>query len=125
MKRVYCYTAIVTLVIFSLTSSCKKEEPAKLLVVSTTPATNITASTATTGGTISSDGGTAITASGVCWSTNPNPSTSDSKTVDGAAIGQFVSSLTGLTGGTTYHVRAYAVNSVGTSYGADMQFSTL
>ena len=124
-KRICNYPVVLILLIFQLLNSCKKEEPAQLPVVSTTPATEVTVSTATSGGTITSDGGDLILESGVCWSTNPNPSTSDSKTVDGTAIGQFVSKLTGLVGGTSYHVRAYATNSVGTAYGADISFSTV
>ena len=126
MKRSFITFISVFLSFFLyLTSSCKKEESAVLPVVSTTPATEVTVSTATSGGTITTDGGDLILESGVCWSTNPNPSTSDTKTVDGTDIGQFVSKLTGLIGGTSYHVRAYATNSVGTAYGADISFSTL
>lgn len=123
MKRVL----VLLIFIFELffTASCKKEDPAQLPIVSTTPATNITVSTATSGGTITDDGGATVTANGVCWSTNANPSVNDSKTVDGGSIGQFVSNISSLTGGTTYHIRAYATNSVGTAYGADMSFATL
>lgn len=123
MKRVL----VLLIFIFELffTSGCKKEDPAQLPIVSTTPATNITVSTATSGGTITDDGGATVTANGVCWSTNTNPSVNDSKTVDGGSIGQFVSNISGLAGGTTYHIRAYATNSVGTAYGADMSFVTL
>lgn len=126
MKKLCSFrlTFVVSLALISIIS-CKKEDPAVLPVVSTTPATNITVSTATSGGTITSDGGATITAAGVCWGTNSNPSTNDSKTVDGTNVGQFVSNLTGLSAGTTYHVRAYATNSVGTGYGADISFSTL
>ncbi len=124
MKRVFSiYSVIVIVFALFLTTDCKKE--AKLPVVSTTPVTNITSTTATSGGTITSDGGATITANGVCWSTNANPSTTDSKTVDDNTTGQFVSSINGLTTGATYNVRAYATNSVGTAYGADMSFSTL
>lgn len=126
MKKAFSiYPIIIMVFTFILTTSCKKEEPAQLPIVSTTPATNIAVSTATSGGTITSDGGATISASGVCWSTNPDPSTNDSKTLDGTDIGQFASNLTGLSAGTTYHVRAYATNSVGTAYGADISFSTV
>jgi uncharacterized protein (TIGR02145 family) len=76
------------------------------------------------GGNITFDGGAAITARGVCWSTTPNPTISDSKTDDGTGSGSFPSSVTGLTPETTYHLRAYATNSAGTAYGADVQFTT-
>ena len=92
--------------------------------LTTSPVTAITSSTAGSGGNITSDGGAAITARGVCWSTTANPVTTDSKTIDGTGTGQFVSSITGLTAGTTYHLRAYATNSAGTAYGADIPFVT-
>jgi uncharacterized protein (TIGR02145 family) len=92
--------------------------------LSTGNITNITETTAESGGNISSDGEATITSRGVCWSTTGRPTTSDSKTVDGDGIGPYLSSITGLTPGTTYHVRAYATNSVGTRYGEDMTFST-
>ena len=69
---------------------------------------------------ITSDGNASVTSRGICWGLNSNPTISDSKTNDGTGDGQFVSSLTGLSAGSTYHVRAYATNSVGTAYGADL-----
>lgn len=119
------YSCLALIGLFLFISSCRKEEPAKLPIVSTTPATGITVNTATSGGLITADGGATIIANGVCWSTNINPTTNDSKTADAISNGQFVSNLTDLNGGTTYHVRAYATNAVGTAYGADMSFSTL
>jgi uncharacterized protein (TIGR02145 family) len=103
---------------------CKKDTQAKVPVLTTTPVTNITASTATSGGLISSDGGVAITVRGVCWSITADPTTADSKTTDGEGTGQFVSSIGNLSGGATYHVRAYATNSAGTAYGEDLTFTT-
>lgn len=92
-------------------------------LVTTDPGSNILAFSATSGGTCS-DGGALIISKGVCWSLSPNPTTSDSKTNEGPGEGTFTSSLTGLTFSTTYHVRAYATNSVGTSYGSDITFTT-
>lgn len=81
--------------------------------------------TATSGGTISSDGGAAVTARGVCWSTTPSPTISDSKAEMGSGIGSFTCSLTGLTPHKTYYIRSYATNSVGTSYGDELTFTSL
>ena len=92
--------------------------------LSTTSATAISLTAATTGGNITSDGGTTITNRGICWSTSPNPSISDNKLVNGNGTGSFTSNLVGLDGGTTYYVRAYATNAVGTGYGAQISFST-
>jgi len=92
--------------------------------LTTVAISGITASGATSGGTISSDGGGAITAKGVVWSTAANPTIANSKTTNGTGSGAFVSSITGLSANTTYHVRAYATNSAGTAYGNDITFTT-
>ena len=80
---------------------------------------------ATSGGVISNDGNAAITAKGVCWNIAGSPTISDAFTNDGTTSSPFISSITGLTAGTTYHVRAYATNSAGTAYGNDTTFTTL
>jgi uncharacterized protein (TIGR02145 family) len=76
------------------------------------------------GGTVTNDGGSAVTARGVCWSTASNPTISHSRTNDGGGTGIFTSTITSLSANTTYHVRAYATNSNGTNYGADIAFTT-
>ncbi|MEK7718341.1 MAG: fibrobacter succinogenes major paralogous domain-containing protein, partial [Bacteroidota bacterium] len=97
---------------------------ANLPTATTTSATSITATTATSGGNVTADGGGAVTARGVCWSTNANPTTANSKTSDGTGTGSFTSSITGLIPNTTYNIRAYATNSVGTAYGSNLSFTT-
>ena len=93
--------------------------------ITTTAISAITNTTASSGGTITTDGGAAVTARGVCWSTTPNPTIAlPTKTTDGTGIGTFTSAITGLTASTTYHVRAYATNSMGTAYGSDVSFNT-
>lgn len=93
---------------------------------STTDATLITLTSASSGGTITSDGGASITSRGVCWSTTvTSPTVADSKTNDGSGIGTFTSSLTGLLSRTRYYLRSYATNSVGTAYGVGITFNTL
>ncbi len=96
----------------------------KTPTVSTTAISNIGAFTATTGGNVTADGSSAVTARGVCWSTSPSPTISDNKTSDGIGTGIYASSLTGLTNATTYYVRAYSTNGVGTAYGAEVSFTT-
>ena len=93
--------------------------------VSTTAVSSISNTTAISGGTISNNGGGAISFSGVVWSTNENPTIADSKTTENATSGAYVSNLSGLSAGTTYYVRAYATNSAGTSYGSQVSFTTL
>ena len=93
--------------------------------LTTTAISAITASSATSGGEVTATGGATITVQGVCWSTSQNPTTAlPTKTSDGTAS-PFTSSITGLAAGTTYYVRAYATNSVGTSYGNELSFTTL
>ena len=94
-------------------------------VVTTTAASSITSSTASAGGNVTSDGGVAVTARGVCWGTSANPTTAGSYTANGSGTGAFTSSLSGLSANTTYHIRAYATNVNGTFYGSDLTFTTL
>jgi len=93
-------------------------------VLTTNPISSIGTNSAVSGGNVTSDGGASITARGVCWSSSPSPTTTDSKTIDGSGTGSFTSSITGLTAGTTYYIRAYAINSEGTSYGNEVSFTT-
>jgi uncharacterized protein (TIGR02145 family) len=98
--------------------------PTTPILVTTSP-TNLTTSTATSGGNITSDGGATITARGICWSTAANPTIAlTTRTLDGSGTGAFTSSITGLNANTTYYVRAYATNSVGTAYGPQQTFTT-
>jgi len=96
-----------------------------LALLTTDAITAIADVTATGGGEITDDSGYAVTARGVCWSTEELPTIADSLTSDGSGTGVFVSSLTGLTAETTYYVRSYATNSQGTSYGNQVSFTTL
>lgn len=96
-----------------------------LPTVETSAVTEITQTTATTGGTITSDGGAEITSRGVCWSTNQNPTINDMLTSNGSGVGTFASSIENLLANTTYYVRAYATNSEGTAYGENFSFVTL
>jgi uncharacterized protein (TIGR02145 family) len=97
----------------------------QLATVTTANITNITHNSATGGGNVTNDGGATVTARGICWGTNPNPTLADNFTVNGSGTGSFTSNITGLTPNTTYYVRAYATNSVGTNYGNQVSFTTL
>ena len=92
--------------------------------LTTTAISAITQTTATGGGNVTSDGGIPVVKRGVCWNISGSPTITDSKTEDGEGTGSFVSSLTGLTGNTTYYVRAYATNLAGTAYGEEVSFKT-
>ena len=94
-------------------------------VVTTAAASAISAISATAGGNVTSDGGSSITARGVCWGIASGPTISASHTVDGSGTGTFSSSLTGLTDNTLFYYRAYATNSTGTVYGNELTFTTI
>ena len=98
---------------------------ASISTLTTSAITGITQTTATGGGNITLDGGSPVTAYGICWSTSTNPTVAlTTKTSDGTGTGTFYSYLTGLTSSTTYYVRAYATNAVGTAYGSNVTFTT-
>ncbi len=99
--------------------------PIELPTITSTAVTTITHTTANSGGNVTDNGGAVLLAKGVCWSLAMNPTTTDAKTTDGTATGVFVSSLTNLLPSTTYYLRAYATNSVGTVYGAQIEFTTI
>jgi hypothetical protein len=94
-----------------------------LATLTTDAITNIAATTATSGGNITNDGGAPVTQRGVCWSTVTAPTTADNLTNDGTGTGTFVSNMTGLTTGIPYFVRAYAITLAGTAYGNEQTFT--
>jgi hypothetical protein len=95
-------------------------------IVTTTAVTAISGSTANTGGNVTADGGDPITERGIVYSTSSNPTTADTKVIDASAsTGSFTSALSALTPLTTYYVRAYATNGIGTSYGSEVSFTTI
>ena len=98
--------------------------PPSTPTVTTDVVTNVSETMAICGGNVTNDGGDTVNSRGVCWSTVQNPTTSDNFTFDGSGTGSFSSYITGLTPGTTYYVRAYATNSIGTQYGEQRSFMT-
>ncbi|SHH19192.1 major paralogous domain-containing protein [Chryseolinea serpens] len=119
-------SVILLCALLACVNSCTEENnpEAQLPTLTTLTISNITSASATSGGNITDDGGAEVTARGVCWSTNASPTVSDSKTMDGTGTGTFASSLNELAKNTTYHVRAYAINKVGTAYGNELSFMT-
>ena len=93
-------------------------------MVTTTVISYITQTSAYCGGIVTSISNNPVTARGICWSTNPQPSLTDAHTNDGAGVGSFTGLMSGLTPNTTYYARAYATNSLGTAYGAVVSFTT-
>ena len=85
---------------------------------------SVTINSATAAGNVTSDGGATITQRGIAYATTANPTTANSKVTATGTVGAFTANLTGLSSNTTYHWRAYAINSKGTSYGSDQTFTT-
>jgi uncharacterized protein (TIGR02145 family) len=95
-----------------------------IALMTTSGHSNITQRSVVSGGNITSDGGSPVIERGTCWSITPNPTISDNKTIDGSGTGVFTSNITGLSPSTTYYLRAYATNGVGTGYGNQDIFTT-
>jgi hypothetical protein len=113
---------IIILLALNFLFGCKKEG---VPAITTTPLTDITGTSAVSGGTIVDDGGIAVISRGVCWSTKSNPTVEYvTKTIDGTGTGTFLSSIAGLTANTKYYVKAYATNTIGTGYGNEITFTT-
>ena len=93
--------------------------------VSTSEATDVYASSATLGGTVTDAHGFNITERGVCWSTSPYPTIDNETKIIGSGLGDFSATVTELQKETTYYVRAYAINSAGVGYGEELTFTTL
>ncbi|MEI6091134.1 MAG: T9SS type A sorting domain-containing protein [bacterium] len=92
--------------------------------VVTLPITNVSDSTAESGGNVTNDGKEWDLVRGICWAETPNPTINDSITIDGQGVGEYPSFLRNLKPFTKYYVRAYATNSVGTAYGQNETFGS-
>ena len=102
------------------------EQPEEVApVVTTSEVTGITVNSAVCGGEVVSNGEYVVVARGVCWSTTQTPTIEDNKTNNGSGVGSYTSNMTNLEHNTTYYVRAYATNEVGTAYGEEVTFTTL
>jgi sugar lactone lactonase YvrE len=125
------FSSLALLAAIILSTSCNKiprsdDVTAVPAVVTYSLISSVSQTGALSGGVVTNTNGGSILANGVCWSaTNALPTTSDSKTVDTVGTSGYTSTLTGLTGGTTYYLRSYATNSNGTGYGAVIKFTTL
>lgn len=126
LKRLQLLLATFILVFIS---SCVPEEPANVLTVVTDTPTGITDTRAVLGGNVTNDGGQAVTGRGVCVSLDANPTINDPTNDDvlpmGTGTGAFSDTFEGFPPSSTVHVRAYATNSTGTTYGEDKIFTTL
>ena len=99
-------------------------EPMEALTVTTSEPIDITATTATCGGSVVSNDGTSILMRGVCWATHSHPTTNDAYSENGNDPGDFTVEITELSPNTVYYVRAYAVSVKGINYGEELSFTT-
>lgn len=137
MKNIYL-AALLSVILFS----CKKNDPTVVVVTVPNPVGTpnpsvalpiVTTATVTLSGTLTvsaggqviSEGGAPVTERGVCWGLSDNPTISGSHTSDGGGLGIFTTTIGGLTASTTYHFRAFAINSGGTMYGNEIIYTSV
>lgn len=121
MKNTYKIAILILLT--GVIYTCKEKPIPPTL--STIVVSEITYTTATSGGNVTNEGGDPVTIAGICWNTSADPTISNSKTIESSGLSAFTSNLTQLSPNTMYYVRAYATNSVSTSYGNQVSFTTL
>jgi uncharacterized protein (TIGR02145 family) len=112
------------LLIIVLIFSCTKKEIVRSPIVETTSVSGVLYTTAIAEGVLSDDGADQVVYKGVCWARHSVPTIKDSLTINGTGLGEFSSSILGLTPGKKYYLRAFAFNSVDTTYGKEISFST-
>ena len=105
---------------FKITTSYNLAKPS----VTTTPITVFTSTSASVGGNVTSDDGYTVTDRGVYWGESANPETTGTKLQIGSGTGSYTYNLSGLSPNKTYYIKAYAINSQGTSYGDEVSFKT-
>lgn len=131
MKKAQSFLTLLVIVVglCVVTGSCKKKKtqeviPETLAQVSTSPITSITDLTAIAGGALISEGSSSVIEAGICFDTLREPRIDKGVKVQSTAIGNYTCAITGLKHYTTYYVRAYATNELGTSYGTEVSFKS-
>ena len=114
---------ILLILLFLL--ACTKDKDKFLPTAAIVSITDITSSSAKIKTKVADEGGGTVTGTGACWGTAINPNLSNNVSNVGAGLGEFISIPTNLNSNTTYNVRAFATNEVGTSYSSNMSFTTL
>ena len=122
MKKIHPYIILLVVILSATPGFLFSQLP----VVSTTAVSDITTTSAISGGNVTNEGGTPVSRRGVCWSTTPNPTVGVNDTTwNASGPGIFTSWIYPLIPNTSYFVRAYAVNAEGTAYGTEYSFTTL
>lgn len=106
-------------------SGNQNPSPLGIPEVVTLDVTQLTDSSAISGGIVQTDNGSFVTERGVCWDTSSNPTINSFRTKDGEGTGDFQSAMGNLSPSTEYYVRAYAKNIAGVGYGSVFSFKTL
>jgi hypothetical protein len=119
MKRVAIFLCFLFFI------SCKKDGPSTPQLSSTTVSVDKNNNSVTITAKVINEGGSATKERGFCWGTSPNPSVSDAKVSNQYGIGEYSYTLSNLQLSTTYYVRAFATNAIGTSYGNEVSFKSL
>lgn len=121
-KAINIITPIILLVI--IFTACKEEENSSKPVVETSSVSEILNTSAAVGGKVLDDGGAQVSDRGIYWGKSTNPETTGTKLQVGDGTGAYFDTLRGLTSGVKYYIKAYATNSIGTSYGTETFFTT-
>lgn len=124
MKKILFLT--LSLLLLNCSSDNNEDEAINSLpTLTTNNVTNISSSRIISGGNISNNGGLDVTSRGICWSLNEEPTTNDNFLINGSGIGEYSVEVLNLESNTDYYARAFATNSLGTSYGNELNFTTL
>jgi Fibrobacter succinogenes major domain (Fib_succ_major). len=116
-------TILSCVIALSLFTACNSNSDL-VPVISTGAITNVTQSSANGSGKLISNGSSAVTERGICWSNLPNPTIKGNYSIDSLGTTSFVCPIMLYSPSTTYYVRAYATNSSGTGYGENIQLTT-
>lgn len=124
LKVNYVYVTFNAILAFKLDDLIVGPAAASAPNVSTSSINQFTSASALLGGNVTSDGGAAVSESGIVYNTSTNPTVSNNKVIISSGTGSFSQTVTGLSNNTTYYIRSYAINSAGTSYGSELTFTT-
>ncbi|WP_111710359.1 hypothetical protein [Lutibacter citreus] len=115
----------LSILLLNCSSDNTDERTNSLPTLTTNSITNTTTSKIISGGNISNDGGLEIISRGICWDLNEEPTIDDNILTNGTGIGEYSIEVQELNSNTEYYIRAFATNSLGTSYGNELRFTTL
>ncbi|MCD8413683.1 hypothetical protein [Tenacibaculum finnmarkense] len=123
MKKI----SLLIIIVFCFNCSSNEDNEPKigLPTLKTNSITNILSTSAESGGNISDNGGTEIISKGICWNKNTNPTINDDINIYSGENEEYKMEISNIESNTKYYVRAFATNSIGTSYGNELNFKTL